>query len=196
MSFLQGRAARVVTLAILAAGLILLANGLFIPAKALVAQILLERAWNASKQGAAMKPWPWADTRPVARIEVPRLGQRAIVLAGGSGQAMAFGPTHMPNTPLPGQGGTSVIAGHRDTHLAFLRDVRPGDTIIVTLAGGQVLRFVAGESRIVHARGSTIDPDRGGGRLALVTCWPFEARLRGPLRYVLFARPEAVGTTR
>jgi sortase A len=40
--------------------------------------------------GKVVKPWPWADTWPVARIAVPRLSVQAVVLAESSGQALAF----------------------------------------------------------------------------------------------------------
>src|SRR5882724_9471214 len=78
--------AAVVALAL--GGLILLAQGFYIHAKAMLAQILLERAFaQALTTGTPVKPWSWADTWPVARVAVPRLGKSAIVLAGASGQA-------------------------------------------------------------------------------------------------------------
>jgi sortase A len=42
-------------------------------------------------------------------------------------------------------------------------------------------------SAIVHAAASGIELDADSPRLALVTCWPFDAIRRGPLRYVVFA---------
>src|SRR5690349_24074944 len=63
-------------------GLVLLGQGVWIHAKALLAQVLLERAFAASlASGAPVKPWSWADTWPVARIEVPRLHAGQIALA-------------------------------------------------------------------------------------------------------------------
>ena len=74
-------------------GLALFGQGAYIHAKALVAQVLLERAFDESiASGHPVKPWSWADTWPVARIEVKRLHASTIVLAGTSGQALAFGP--------------------------------------------------------------------------------------------------------
>ena len=73
-------------------GLILFGQGSYIHAKALVAQVLLERAFAKSiETGLPVKPWHWADTWPVARIEVKRLHVSTIALAGSSGQALAFG---------------------------------------------------------------------------------------------------------
>src|SRR5262249_44740945 len=125
-----------------ALGLLLLGQGVWIHAKALLAQVLLERAFAATlTSGRTVKPWSWADTWPVARIEVPRLRRSAIVLAGASGQALAFGPGHVERTPEAGEPGTAVYAAHRDTHFAFLAEVRIGDLIRVTRRDGAVLDF-------------------------------------------------------
>jgi sortase A len=171
-------------LLLIAAGLCLAAKGAWIPAKAWAAQILLERAFA---EGLAThrpaKAWPWADAAPIARLSVPRLGLSEIVLSGGSGEALAFGPTHLPaSAPLGGRG-TAVFAAHRDTHFRFLERVRPGDSLEVETLGGRTLRY-----RIVSGRIVRRDLYVPSGDLALVTCWPFGATGRGPLRYVVAAQ--------
>ena len=105
-------------------GLILFGQGAYIHAKALLAQVLLERAFDETiATGHESKPWSWADTWPVARIEVKRLHASAIVLAGSSGQALAFGPGHVERTPDAGERGVAVYSAHRDTHFRFLKNV-------------------------------------------------------------------------
>jgi len=99
---------RLLVPALLASGAALIASAVYIPAKAALAQVLLERAWDRARSGDAnAKPWPWADVSPVAVLEVPRLDERSIVLEGASGEAMAFGPGHMSNTPPIGARGTA-----------------------------------------------------------------------------------------
>jgi sortase A len=171
-----------------ALGCWLVGDALYIHAKALLAQVLLERAFAASiATGAAVKPWSWADTWPVARIEVPRLGASAVVLAGGSGQALAFGPGHVERTPEPGEEGTAVYAAHRDTHFAFLKGMGIGDAILVTRRDGERLRFRVTDTAVVRWDASGIDPATPGRHLALATCWPFESAVPGPLRFVVLA---------
>ncbi len=171
-----------------AAGLVLTAYALYIPVKAQVAQVLLERAFAESlATGQPVKPWSWADTWPVARISVPRLDESTIVLAGGSGQALAFGPGHLTGTPLPGDRGTSVIAAHRDTHFNFLGDLVPGDEIAVERADGMTGRFRVTGSRVVRFDAFGIDPGAGVRRIVLATCWPLDAVTNGPLRLVVEA---------
>jgi sortase A len=163
-------------------------EGLWIKAKAVLAQVLLERAFaDTVASGQPVKPWRWADTWPVARVEVPRLGTNAIVLHGGSGQAMAFGPGHLADTPEPGEAGTVVFAAHRDTHFAFLGGVKIGDAIKVTRSDGLTFTYRVTGTEVVRFDQSGIDARAPGYHLALATCWPLDGRLRGPLRFVVHA---------
>lgn len=169
-------------------GLILFGDGAYIHAKAWLAQVLLERAFDRSiATGQAVKPWSWADTWPVARIEVRRIGASAIVLEGASGQALAFGPGHIDHTADAGERGIAVYAAHRDTHFRFLRNVAIGDVIDVTRGDGQHFRYRADASAVVRFDASGIDPMAGGFGLILATCWPFDGATSGPERYILHA---------
>ena len=222
-------------LALLAAGAGALAWGAWIPAKAALGQLLLERAWERTVAGERhARPWPWADTRPIARLSAPRLGERVLVLEGASGATLAWGPGHLPGTPAPGSGpgprgelevggravaGNAVIAGHRDTHFAFLEALLPGDLLEVETAeagpeggdggdgrdGGQRwgrgaivrTRYRVTEIHVVdeHDTGwlaATPEP-----ALTLVTCYPFGAVAPGgPLRYVVRAEEVPVRVVR
>jgi len=165
------------------AGLALVARGAVIPAKAWIAQILLDRAFDRSLAShQPVRPWPWADTVPVARITVPRLGVSQIVLSGGSGQAMAFGPTLMP-----GKRAVAIMAAHRDTHFAFLRDVRPGDEVRVRTVAGEKLEYRIVRAQVVRWDRFAYPANPARPLLALTTCYPFGATQHGPLRYVLWA---------
>jgi sortase A len=169
-------------------GLILFGQGTYIHAKALLAQVLLQRAFDQTiASGHITKPWSWADTWPVARIEVKRIGASAIVLAGSSGQALAFGPGHVELTADAGERGVAVYSAHRDTHFAFLRNVKIGDEIDVTRDDGRMFRYRADGTSIVRFDASGIDPLADGHELVLSTCWPFDALTSGPLRYLLHA---------
>jgi sortase A len=170
------------------AGLILFGQGAYIHAKAWLAQILLERAFAETiATRHPTKPWSWADTWPVARIEVKRIHASTVVLAGSSGQALAFGPGHVERTPEAGERGVAVYAAHRDTHFRFLRDVVAGDEIDVTRSDGRIFRYRADSSSVVRFDQSGIDPLGDGYELVLSTCWPFDALKPGPDRYVLHA---------
>ncbi len=159
------------------------------PAKAKLSQILLARAFEQTiATGDDVKPWSWADTWPIARIEVRRLQASAIVLHGSSGQALAFGPGHVENTAQAGGAGTAVYSAHRDTHFSFLKDVVAGDDIDVTRRDGTLYRYRVTHFQVVPWDQSGIDPFAQGYHLVLVTCWPLEDKFPGPMRYLVHAR--------
>jgi sortase A len=169
-------------------GLVLFSQGATIHAKALLAQVLLERAFTETiATGRETKPWSWADTWPVARIEVKRLRASAIVLAGSSGQALAFGPGHVELTPDAGERGTAVYSAHRDTHFRFLRDVVVGDEIDVTRNDGRIFRYRADATSVVRFDASGINSQSDRYEMVLSTCWPFDALTSGPDRYLVHA---------
>jgi len=151
--------------------------------------VLIANAWSKTLAGArAVKPWPWADTWPVARLTAPRSGEDVYVLAGANGRAIAFGPGHMHGTPLPGAAGNSVIGGHRDTHFAFLRELKVGDDITVQREDGGLRRYWVSDTQVVDKSDVHVARNAGPTRLTLVTCWPFDAlRAGGPQRYVVTA---------
>ncbi|TWB93463.1 sortase A [Bradyrhizobium macuxiense] len=178
----------ILPLAFALVGLILFGQGAYIHAKALLAQVLLERAFAQTiATGQPVKPWRWADTWPVARIEVKRLHASAIVLAGSSGQALAFGPGHVEQSVDAGERGVAVYSAHRDTHFRFLKDITIGDEIDVTRSDGKLFRYRADRSAVVRFDQSGIDPLTGRYELVLSTCWPFDALTSGPERYLLHA---------
>lgn len=169
-------------------GAVLIGDGAYIRAKAWLAQVLLERAFDRSiASGRPVKPWSWADTWPVARIEVKRLNARTIVLAGSSGQALAFGPGHLDQTAEAGERGVVVYAAHWDTHFRFLQNVAIGDVIEITRADGRRFRYRADSSSVVRFDQSGIDPTSERFELVLTTCWPFDALQSGDARYLLHA---------
>src|SRR5262245_12037029 len=152
-----------VALVLATAGAILFGQGIYIHAKALLAQVLLERAFAKTiTTGRAVKPWPWADTWPEARITVKRIGASAIALAGSSGQALAFGPGHVERTAEAGERGVAVYVAHRDTHFRFLKDVAVGDEIAVTRRDGKTFRYRVNGTSVVRFDQSEIDPMADG----------------------------------
>jgi sortase A len=178
----------------LAVGIIYLGQGSYIYLKAQLAQLLIERAWQRALAGEpAPRPWPWADTWPVARLEAPGQGVSLFVLSGSSGRTLAFGPGHEQGTPAPGARGNSVIGGHRDTHLAFLEKMHLGDSIRVQRADGVHIHYRVTQLDVLDKRDTWVTRNDAGTRLTLITCWPFDAlRAGGDERYVVIAESDAV----
>jgi sortase A len=98
------------------AGIVSMGEGTRIYLKAILAQILLQNAWNQTRSGGTnVKPWPWAEMHPVARLQVPTYDEDIIVLAGTTGKSLAFGPGHVVSSAAPGTDDNVAIAAHRDT---------------------------------------------------------------------------------
>ena len=167
-----------------------LAQSAYIPAKAWLAQDLMQRAWQRARHGNELaKPWPWADTFPVARLTAEAGRVDLIILAGGSGRTLAFGPGHLSASALPGDTGNAVIGGHRDTHFRFLRDVDIGDTMIVERPDGRQFLYEVIGNHVVDSRRGALTLDTDESFLSLVTCYPFDAiDPGGPMRYVVTLR--------
>ncbi|HYB43429.1 MAG TPA: class GN sortase [Candidatus Methylomirabilis sp.] len=176
-------------LLLLGIGLWQIGHGVWIPVKARLAQHLLRRAWARTLAGEPeVKPWPWADTWPVARLRAPVQGVDLIVLDGVSGRTLAFGPGLSSAGAIPGLAGTAIVTGHRDTHFRFLERIRTGDPILVEVAGRPPARFRVREISVVDSRDAVIASAAPLASLALLTCYPFDAITPGgPLRYVVIA---------
>ena len=162
--------------------------GLWIPFKALLAQELLALAWAETQaRQVEARPWPWADTWPVAKLALPELGVSMIVLEGLHGESLAFGPGRM----VAGEQGPVILAGHRDTHFRPLEYIEPGHRVQLQGQDQQWQRYQVTGTRVVDSRTESIDTSTfGPDTLLLVTCYPFDALdANGPLRFVVEAKP-------
>lgn len=159
------------------------------PAKAWLAQEMMQQAWRRAEYGEdSAKPWPWADTWPVARLSARDGTIDLIILEGGSGRTLAFGPGHLSASVLPGETGNSVIAGHRDTHFQFLQFLGEGDALVLELPDGRSHLYRVSTIDVVDSRRGSLLLDTDTPMLSLVTCYPFAAiNPGGPMRYVVSA---------
>ncbi|PHS71417.1 MAG: class GN sortase [Methylophaga sp.] len=174
-----------------------LGQGSYIHVKAELAQWLIASAWQQSTTNRTeIKPWPWADTWPIARLEMPKYDIDYYVLAGSSGASLAFGPGHFFASAAPTEQGNTVIAGHRDTHFSFLEQVKIGEKITVTNTEGTMREYIIQDSHIVDKNDvAWIGMNNTRYQLTLVTCYPFNALTTGGrLRYVVRAvvQPEYI----
>lgn len=192
----------IVILLLAVTGLTQCSQGLYIQSKALVAQWLISNAWNQSQAATdSHKPWPWADTWPVAKLAAPSQGVELIALQGLQGSSLAFGPGLIRSSnpyalqPQQTRSGdlskdTFIMAGHKDTHFRFLKEVRNGDTLLLTLANGNTQSFTIRDRTIIDNQTSTLNPDNHPGELLLITCYPFNPLVTdSSLRLVVSAEP-------
>ena len=179
---------RLTLLALFAVTILSWSNASYIHLKAELAQLLMEAAWQETlTRHAGSKPWPWADTWPIAKLSSHKLEDDLLVLAGAYGSSLAFGPGHMDGTTLPGTVGTSVIAGHRDTHFEFLETLNIGDTIQLQDRFSDWHSYKVDSTEVIDTNvESDWELDLTQDEIHLVTCYPFDAiSPGGPLRYIV-----------
>ncbi len=169
----------------------LISNGTYIYAKAELAQYLISHAWQQTLvHRQQTKPWPWADTWPIARLQINDNGQQKTyyILHGADGASLPFGPGHINGSSNPGEAGSSIIAGHRDTHFDFLQRLKIGQKIQIQNRRGDIIWYQVKQSYIADSRKQQLQARQQVNNLLLVTCYPFNAiNPGGPLRYVVVA---------
>jgi sortase A len=168
-------------------GIMVFAYANWLQVKAVVAQVMIEQAWEETLKAPDQfhTPWAWADFWPVAKLTVAN-NDPVYVLSSASGQALAFGPGHMRESVKPGQVGQVMIAGHKDSHFSFLESVQVGDSLQLEGTSGSITYEVAA----MDILDSSINqfPLADNDELLLITCYPFNSlQMNGPLRLVVTA---------
>jgi len=137
--------------------------------KAWTAPILIGLAWDESEEeGTPVFPWPWADSYPTARLDVPDLGITRFVLAGDNMRNLAFGPVLAEYTSA------QVLFGHRDTHFRFIENLVQGQELIFQRSGEEAARWRVAHNQVISVDNLAI-PAEDQDLLLLVTCYPFDA---------------------
>jgi len=136
------------------------------------------------QQGPA--PVLLADGALLAKLSVPRLDKHHFVIKGASRDNLKKGPAWLAVTSPPGTRGNCVIAGHRDTHFRFLKDVRAGDEIRLEY-GDRVYRYRVESLSIVQPRNNQLLRPSPDAVLTLVTCYPFYYVGPAPRRFIVRA---------
>jgi sortase A len=123
----------------------------------------------------------------IARIEIPAIDVTDYVVEGTDVDSLRKGPGHYPETPLPGEQGTTAIAGHRTTYGAPFRHVDEldrGDRILVDMPDGRFVYRVE-DTRIVDDQDLSVLEPVGYRRLMLSACHPLYSAAQ---RVIVFAR--------
>jgi sortase A len=157
-----------------------------------VSAVVAERQQAALKDALFDPPERVLRRRPlkgdaIARIEIPAIGVSEYVVEGTDTGDLRKGPGHYPDTPLPGDRGTSAIAGHRTTYGAPFRDIddlKPGNVIRVDMPDGRFVYRVE-DVRIVDDQDLSVLEPVGYRRLMLSACHPLYSAAE---RVIVFAR--------
>lgn len=182
---------RVFSLLSLVLGFLIMLNASYLPVKAWLAEQLIRSSWQTHMQtGGSIKPWPWADTHPIALLNFQRIEKDIVVLNGGDPTTLAFSvgavaPFNIPQSLQP-----FVVAGHRDSHFAFLQEVLMKDVITLTDNTGRVRLYQVEAMDIVDATNGELPLVANSEELVLITCYPFNGLGEETNeRFVITAKP-------
>jgi sortase A len=123
---------------------------------------------------------------PVGRLKMPSIGRSYVVVEGTDLGDLRKGPGHYPKTPLPGEGGTVGVAGHRTTYGAPFRTVdklKRGDTLEMDMPYGKFF-YRVDKTQIVKPNALWIVDKRKREMLVLSACHPLYSAAR---RIVVFS---------
>ena len=180
----------------LLAGVSLSSRATYLRVKADLASVLIHRAWDArALRGESRPPWPWADTHPIARLQIPRLGYDEIILEDANSRTLAFGPGRLLSAAAPGEPGNIVLAGHRTSWFKPLEGVKLGDIVELQWFDARTQRltertYTVQEINVVSPEDVSLLMPTLDDALTLITCYPFNYSAHSPQRYVIRATPD------
>lgn len=137
--------------------------------------------------GSAAPAGTAADGELLGEIAFPSLDQRYAIVEGTGNGPLKLGAGHVPGSPLPGEAGNSVLAGHRDTVFRSLGKLQAGDRIEVETTSGRFAYEVTGR-RIVDEDDADAVQTSTEPLLTLITCYPFTYVGPAPERLLLTAK--------
>jgi sortase A len=123
----------------------------------------------------------------IANIDIPSIGVSEFVVEGTDVESLRKGPGHYPETPLPGEPGTTAIAGHRTTYGAPFRRIdqlKRGNRILVDMPDGRFVYRVQ-STKVVDDQDLSVLDSVGYQRLVLSACHPLYSAAE---RIIAFAR--------
>ncbi len=141
---------------------------------------------GGSKQLADLFSRRLEDGRAIGRIRIPDVDVDYVVIEGTGTADLQKGPGHYPDTALPGQGRTIGIAGHRTTYGApfnAIDEIDEGDEVTLEMPYGTFTYRVSG-TKIVDPSAVEIVDNVGRERLVLTACHPLYSAAQ---RYAVFA---------
>ena len=123
----------------------------------------------------------------IGKIVIPSIGVSEYVVEGTDADNLRKGPGHYPDTPLPGQKGTSAIAGHRTTYGAPFRklnELERNDRIVLEMPYGTFV-YRVDKTQVVDDSALWVTRPVGHPQLVLTACHPLYSAAQ---RIVAFAR--------
>ena len=183
---------------LLAGGLLLLIAGSREFIQSRLSQEGVAEQWEKQTESRPLPAGPETPQQPtrkrrhfkrgdfMARLTIPRLETDLYIVEGVGKKELRRGPGHMIGTGFPGEPDNTIIAGHRDTHFRVLKDIRPGDDIVLQFESDYLVYRVR-ETKIVKPTNKQVLQPTDESKLTLITCYPFYYVGSAPNRFIVQA---------
>jgi sortase A len=159
---------------LLITGSLLCLHASWLPIKGWLSEQLISYSWHQTiNLQQQIKPWPWADTYPIAELSFERLNKQVVVLNGGDPTTLAFSAGAIAPFNQASSAQPFVVAGHRDSHFSFLDEVVMNDIISLADKHGQSQLYQVEAIDIVDASTGELPVLADDSQLILITCYPF-----------------------
>jgi sortase A len=122
----------------------------------------------------------------IGRVDIPGIQLSVAVLEDDGSKSLLRGLGHVRGTAELGGLGTVGLAGHRDTFLRPLRNIKPGMVIRATNATGKY-RYVVDSTEVVMPQAVDVIAIHSRPEMTLITCYPFNYIGAAPQRFVVHA---------
>ena len=146
-----------------------------------------ERAAEFARAAQAYAPVTVRTGGLVGMLDVPRLNLTTPVIEGDDDSTLKRAVGHLPDTPMPWEGGNSAFAGHRDGLFRPLKDIKVGDEIRFRTSRDEYRYRVTGTAIVTPDDVSVLEP-RSQPSLTLITCYPFSYVGNAPKRFIIHAQ--------
>ncbi len=149
---------------------------------------LLYTAWvRTQSSGDQIKPWPWAETWPLARLSIPDMGIEHIIVAHASEKNVAFTLGHLESSVPPGEMGNSGLLVRREGYYEFLKILKPDDLLVLESLHSGKWHYRVSAIYVVPKTNTQILASSANRRLTLISCYPCTSERKSYFRYVIVA---------
>lgn len=120
----------------------------------------------------------------IGKVIVKRTGEQIPILMGATEENLRGGATLYDNGIYPGENGTAIILGHRETTFGFLENIKVGDEVDIESLN-TTYKFKVKRTYITTPDDESILAQKNNPSLTLVTCYPFNYLGHAPERFIV-----------
>lgn len=120
----------------------------------------------------------------IGKLVVTKTGKQIPILMGATEENLRGGATLYDNGIYPGDKGTAIILGHRETTFGFLENIKYSD-IVEVQSLNHTYKFKVKKTYITNPEDESILAQEEGPSMTLVTCYPFRYVGPAPDRFIV-----------